>query len=376
MLALDSRSLALARTALAHNAAEGHTAYDAARYLWNRSFEELKGQAFDASHQLLSAQGHSWSQLFQAIEDVSRILELTYGPQKDLEAAYDYLLLLSQRSIDNSAVISTMIAAIRAMGNQLDQHCAQAIDSIAALCKPDYPQHQQLAEDFEQHLAQDFPDAQILSAHEHGVVVALGDIRTADSITTVVAGVGSANPTQWLNYVERAQHIRHATGGAAVAWLGYNAPANVAAAAAQTPAQQGASQLQKFQKELRALNPKARLMVFGHSYGSVVAGHAAAHGLGADTFIVAGSPGVPPHPQLHSPNPRLISVLGSHDIIGLTGTNTVAAHGIDPSALSAQDAGFERWGVAGGHESYFTDKRLLERLAQEAHRGPSETSSG
>ncbi|MBG9253571.1 hypothetical protein I4J03_10855, partial [Corynebacterium diphtheriae bv. mitis] len=264
MLALDSRSLALARTALAHNAAEGHTAYDAARYLWNRSFEELKGQAFDASHQLLSTQGHSWSQLFQAIEDVSRILELTYGPQKDLEAAYDYLLLLSQRSIDNSAVISTMIAAIRAMGNQLDQHCAQAIDSIAALCKPDYPQHQQLAEDFEQRLAQDFPDAQILSAHEHGVVVALGDIRTADSITTVVAGVGSANPTQWLNYVERAQHIRHATGGAAVAWLGYNAPANVAAAAAQTPAQQGASQLQKFQKELRALNPKARLMVFGH----------------------------------------------------------------------------------------------------------------
>ncbi|MFQ2923744.1 alpha/beta hydrolase [Corynebacterium diphtheriae] len=376
MLALDSRSLALARTALAHNAAEGHTAYDAARYLWNRSFEELKGQAFDASHQLLSTQGHSWSQLFQAIEDVSRILELTYGPQKDLEAAYDYLLLLSQRSIDNSAVISTMIAAIRAMGNQLDQHCAQAIDSIAALCKPDYPQHQQLAEDFEQRLAQDFPDAQILSVHEHGVVVALGDIRTADSITTVVAGVGSANPTQWLNYVERAQHIRHATGGAAVAWLGYNAPANVAAAAAQTPAQQGASQLQKFQKELRALNPKARLMVFGHSYGSVVAGHAAAHGLDADTFIVAGSPGVPPNPQLHSPNPRLISVLGSHDIIGLTGTNTVAAHGIDPSALSAQDAGFERWGVAGGHESYFTDKRLLQRLAQEAHRGPSETSSG
>ncbi|CAB0826362.1 hypothetical protein FRC0290_02043 [Corynebacterium diphtheriae] len=376
MLALDSRSLALARTALAHNAAEGHTAYDAARYLWNRSFEELKGQAFDASHQLLSAQGHSWSQLFQALEDVSRILELTYGPQKDLEAAYDYLLLLSQRSIDNSAVISTMIAAIRAMGNQLDQHCAQAIDSIAALCKPDYPQHQQLAEDFEQRLAQDFPDAQILSTHENGVVVALGDIRTADSITTVVAGVGSANPTQWLNYVERAQHIQQATGGAAVAWLGYNAPANVAAAAAQTPAQQGASQLQKFQKELRTLNPKARLMVFGHSYGSVVAGHAAAHGLDADTFIMAGSPGVPPNPQLHSPNPRLISVLGSHDIIGLTGTNTVAAHGIDPSALSAQDAGFERWGVAGGHESYFTDKRLLQRLAQEAHRGPSETSSG
>ncbi|CAB0576857.1 hypothetical protein FRC0028_02146 [Corynebacterium diphtheriae] len=54
----------------------------------------------------------------------------------------------------------------------------------------------------------------------------------------------------------------------------------------------------------------------------------------------------------------------------------MAAHGIDPSALSAQDAGFERWGVAGGHESYFTDKRLLQRLAQEAHRGPSETSSG
>ncbi|MHC9696762.1 alpha/beta hydrolase [Corynebacterium diphtheriae] len=376
MLALDSRSLALARTALAHNAAEGHTAYDAARYLWNRSFEELKGQAFDASHQLLSAQGHSWSQLFQAVEDVSRILELTYGPQKDLEAAYDYLLLLSQRSIDNSAVISAMIAAIRVMGNQLDQHCAQAIDSIAALCKPDYPQHQKLAEDFEQRLAHDFPDAQILSTHEHGVVVALGDIRTADSITTVVAGVGSANPTQWLNYVERAQHIRHATGGAAVAWLGYNAPANVAAAAAQTPAQQGASQLQKFQKELRTLNPKARLMVFGHSYGSVVAGHAAGHGLDADTFIMAGSPGVPPNPQLHSPKPRLISVLGSHDIIGLTGTNTVAAHGIDPSALSAQDAGFERWGVAGGHESYFTDKRLLQRLAQEAHRGPSETSSG
>lgn len=157
MLALDSRSLALARTTLAHNAAEGHTAYDAARYLWNRSFEELKGHAFDASHQLLSAQGQSWSQLFRALEDVSRILELTYGPQKDLEAAYDYLLLLSQRSIDNSAMISAMIAAIRVMGNQLDQHCAFAIDSIAALCEPDYPQHQQLAEDFEQRLAKSSP---------------------------------------------------------------------------------------------------------------------------------------------------------------------------------------------------------------------------
>lgn len=373
MLALESRSLVLAHTALAHNAAEGHTAYDAARYLWNRSFEELKGHAFDASHKLLAAQGHSWSQLFRALEDVSRILELTYGPQKDLEAAYDYLLLLSQRSIDNSAMISTMIATIRIMGNQLDQYCASAIDSIAALCEPDYPQHQQLAEDFEQRLSQDFPDAQILSADERGVVVALGDIRTADSITTVVAGVGSANPTQWLNYVERAQHMQQATNGAAVAWLGYNAPANVAAAAAQTPAQQGASRLQKFQKELRTINPKARLMVFGHSYGSVVAGHAAARGLDADTLIAAGSPGVPPNPQLYSSDPRLISVLGSHDIIGLTGTNTVAAHGIDPSAESAGDAGFERWSVIGGHESYFTDRRLLQRIAKEAHR---ETSSG
>lgn len=51
----------------------------------------------------------------------------------------------------------------------------------------------------------------------------------------------------------------------------------------------------------------------------------------------------------------------------------MAAHGVDPSAESAEKSGFERWGVVGGHESYFTDRRLLQRLAQEAHR---DTSSG
>ena len=81
---------------------------------------------------------------------------------------------------------------------------------------------------------------------------------------------------------------------AVIAWLGYDAPQGVGRTAAREElARAGATALDKFTADLAIMSPNARVTVIGHSYGSVVAGLAAAS-LPSQVrdLVVVGSPGM------------------------------------------------------------------------------------
>ncbi len=135
-------------------------------------------------------------------------------------------------------------------------------------------------------------------------VVAFGDPGTAEHVGVVVPGINNAVGTidgalgqaailrATVNRVDPNLMSRTAT----IAWLGYDNPNGVGDAVNRAEAQQGAPWLKSFVNGLRSghtTSPKApHVTVFGHSYGSVVAGMAAFDGMEADDVVVYGSPGI------------------------------------------------------------------------------------
>lgn len=344
MFTLQSGQLLASAHALSAFSRSGSSIAQGLRSTWNQGLEQLYGRAFEIAAATLTRRLSCWLDPHRAANYLAHILSITARLQEELEHHHEYLRLLPQRTIDESFLITKGITHLQELGKLLDATCAQSITHLAALCTDDtdYPPSTLTAT----HIHTDFPDAEILHADAHHAVVAFGNISTASSITTLVAGVSSSDPNTWPDNFRHAQRVSQATGGAA-------------------PASRGAQALKDFQASLRSRNPQAKLLVLGHSYGSVVAGKAAETGLEADTLIFAGSPGVPPVIKLNTDSPRVISALGSLDPIGLTGTKYTAVHGKDPTAL-----GFpaEQWGIPGGHSSYITSPLFLKRLTEEAQR--------
>jgi hypothetical protein len=135
-------------------------------------------------------------------------------------------------------------------------------------------------------------------------VVALGDPGTAEHVGVVVPGINNALGTI-DGTLRQAAILRSAAGEidpkilsrtATIAWMGYDNPNGVEDAANRAEAQQGSPWLKSFVNGLRAghtTSPKTpHITVFGHSYGSVVAGMAAFDGMKADDVVVYGSPGI------------------------------------------------------------------------------------
>ena len=141
------------------------------------------------------------------------------------------------------------------------------------------------------------------------VVEVFGDLATADRIAVLVPGVSTTanNFNTGLDDVRdrapavQARNLYDATRAAApgqrvavVAWLGYDAPQGIGRTAAREElARAGATALDGFTRDLAILRPAATVTVIGHSYGSVVAGLAAA-GLPSQVkdLVVVGSPGM------------------------------------------------------------------------------------
>ncbi|MDQ1535690.1 MAG: hypothetical protein QOE58_83 [Actinomycetota bacterium] len=141
------------------------------------------------------------------------------------------------------------------------------------------------------------------------VVEVFGDLGSADRIAVLVPGV--ANRADNYNsgvgdVVDRAPAVQaralyDATRAAApgkhvavIAWLGYDTPQGVGRSAAREElAREGAIALDQFAKDLAIQRPHAGITVIGHSYGSVVAGLAAA-GLPPQVkdIVAIGSPGM------------------------------------------------------------------------------------
>jgi hypothetical protein len=132
-------------------------------------------------------------------------------------------------------------------------------------------------------------------------ILAIGDPDTAAHVVTYVPGLG-ANLDHGLDEIARADRLADAARQAApgrstsvIAWLGYDAPGSLPAAARVDPAVRAAPGLHRFQAGLRAthLGGVSHNTVVGLSYGSTVVG-LTGHGPGllADDVVLIGSPGV------------------------------------------------------------------------------------
>ncbi|OLL73105.1 hypothetical protein Ae168Ps1_1487 [Pseudonocardia sp. Ae168_Ps1] len=172
------------------------------------------------------------------------------------------------------------------------------------------------------------------------VVLAVGDPERAAHVLTHVPGTGAG----WASVPEdlrRVEAIRTAAGTdvAAVLWTGYDAPAHLAAAAYDEPARSAAGDLRRFQDGLRGgHHGPVHLTVVGHSYGSTVAGRAAAPGFAVDDVVFVGSPGagVRHAGELGVPADRVWATTAQHDPISrVPGSELFAtSRGLGPNGLA------------------------------------------
>lgn len=281
-----------------------------------------------------------------------------------------------------SPAVALLLRQISAAGELIDFMCAQ---EIAALCTGLAPAPERDLADFDglaataihelqlsqapvevRELAEQHPDLMLLEVAPGTLVAAIGDIDSADSVTTVAAGVGSNDPTRWHTQVERTRAVAQATGGSAVMWLGYQAPDSLPAAISTGPATQAGSRLRDFQAELTLRNPEQHRVVIGYSYGSVVVGEAAARngpGLAADDVVLVGSPGVGARRaedlQLSGTDPGVHAVTGTRDPIGLAAGAMTGVHGVDPTSPLF---GAKVWDSDSDHSDYWHDPGFLAQL--------------
>lgn len=186
------------------------------------------------------------------------------------------------------------------------------------------------------------------------VAEVLGDLSGADTVAVVVPGITNdiANfagvRDSAANLQRHADQIDPGSAHATIAWLGYNTPDDLPGAASSGPADTGAEDLVGDAIEVTRVNAGARRTIVGHSYGSVVAGHAMTDGIDVDAVAVVGSPGMGPDDRddLGAPDVDLFAGRHQRDIVPYA-----PAHGEDPSADGYGATVFDT--EATGHSDYF-----------------------
>lgn len=357
----------------------------------------LSGPAPDAAGANINAYA---DQLRIPAENMGRAGDIIAGfavVQRQLEAIEIQAARLTATAVADQAL--GILQGLRELGDALDWACAR---SIEALCTPAYPAPPMRLEDYadlpttEIHhlqmaqappkvhqLVRDNPDLRVLEVEGDrlvAVIDASGLDTQAASVTTFVPGVHSSEPANWQNQVDTVRAISKATGGPAVMWLGYNAPATLAHAIHTDPARQGGQELVRFQRGIGKHYPNARRVVIGYSYGSVVAGQAASSGqrLPTDALVLIGSPGVgvssADELQLDPRSPadtgRVYATTAVGDPIALTGTQLSGLHGPNPALeyFGAEPVPGTQL-MTGSHTEYFSDPVMLRGLGVIARGG-------
>lgn len=317
------------------------------------------------------------------------ILDITASLQEELDRALNLVIAVASTHTAYSPAVTSMLFYLQSMGEVLDRTCAH---HITMLCTPELADPPRSWEDLpdaelgviheinllhaDEHVRQltaANPDLQLLELPDGGLVAAIGDLTSADTVTTYVAGVGSSDPASWPGHVSTTRALIQASGpqAAGVVWLGYRAPASVVAGINPSASRAGGSALAGFQKELARRFPDQHRVVVGHSYGTVVVGQAAtddAGGLAADDVILVGSPGVGARSAselvIHSDDPRVHAVTVRGDPIALATGPVFGVHGPDPTHPFF---GARRWGVLaselGDHGWYFTNPEFLAEFS-------------
>lgn len=341
-------------------------------------FFNLHGPAPHAAAQQLAATTRRLSPVVHATAQAAGILE-DYAP-----LFHDLERLESLERFSETAAAWAAPAA-----EALDWLCATQIDR---LCTPRTPEPPQRLEDFAnlsvdaihelvvasappeaQRLAELNTDVRLLEAGP-GRVVALVDASPSPpgtapaSITTFVPGVGSANPDTWDGQIERARRLSAATGGPAIAWIGYTAPPSVPHGIAREPARAGGKELARFQRGIAKRWPHAQHIVVGYSYGSVVTGYAARAGMRADDVVLVGSPGVG-HTSASTIPGRVWAVTNRDDPISWATGSRGGIHGPEPAepefgARPLPGAGHR----PGDHSSYWDDPAFYRGMREIAQR--------
>lgn len=308
---------------------------------------------------------------------VAQVLSVTAGLQEELDAAAHRAIALADRVTGSLPLVTLFLRDLHALGEVLDHVCARQIDLLCTPLPDVAPTRLADTPDLDLRAVHELnmlspsapahPGLQVLEVGEGRLVAAVGDLTSADSVTTIVAGVGSSDPAGLPGHVDRARAVAAATGGAAVIWLGYRAPESVAHALAREPARAAGAELRSFQRELTRRFPDQRRIVVGHSYGSVVAGAAASGsgGLHADHLVLVGSPGAgvahAGQLALLGDDPQVHAMTNPSDPIGLTVTEGAGVHGPDPTTPGFGAAVWPS-DASGTHASYWEDPVFLARL--------------
>ncbi len=209
-------------------------------------------------------------------------------------------------------------------------------------------------------------------------VVSSGDMESSRNVAVVVPGM-STDLADVPRLVGQESRLAAAAGSGAVAitWLGYDAP-GLRQVISDGRAKSGSAALQRFIAGLRSTaRARQHVTVIGHSYGTLVAGIAAARGgLATDELVLLASPGVEARraSQLHLPAGHVWAARTSDDPIQLVfwparlgrlfDLPVPQVFGPDPvgNAFGAQH--FDTAG-AHGHSGYFTaGSRSLDNLGR------------
>ncbi|HRW39445.1 MAG TPA: alpha/beta hydrolase [Aquihabitans sp.] len=189
-----------------------------------------------------------------------------------------------------------------------------------------------------------------------------GDLERAQNVAVVVPGITNdlSNFGSIRGNAENLQAMMSTVGGpsATIAWLGYDTPDDAVAGTTIGPADVGARALRDTVGEIRRVNSGAFTNVSGHSYGSVVAGHAMQDGLDVDAVSVVGSPGMGANSRagLGSIHVPVYAGRNWNDVVPYT-----EAHGTTPTSL----AGVHDFptGTSGHSEYYREGSASLRNLA-------------
>ncbi|MBP2330767.1 hypothetical protein JOF56_011152 [Kibdelosporangium banguiense] len=131
-------------------------------------------------------------------------------------------------------------------------------------------------------------------------IVAMGNPDTAKNVATYVPGTYSTVADMKTDLTRADQMVLAAKNAGSpstsvITWVGYEAPQGIPEAAQNKFADNGKAALNNFQDGLRETHQgeKSHNTVVGHSYGTVLIGHAARDGkLNADEAVFVASPGV------------------------------------------------------------------------------------
>ncbi|MDG4785674.1 alpha/beta hydrolase [Micromonospora sp. WMMD1102] len=180
------------------------------------------------------------------------------------------------------------------------------------------------------------------TADDGRAIVSVGNPDAADNVLTYVPGVGAelAGVETGIERADRmaldARRVDPGQETASLYWLGYDAPDDaVVDARSNSYAEAGARELQRFQDGLRVSHEgeQSRNVVLGHSYGSLVIGHAGSGaGIDADAVVFVGAPGVDVDsaPELRGvPAHEVWATRARHDEIAEWSPDFV--HGVDPT---------------------------------------------